>query len=359
VIVAVETWQLLATFSVADLEPHGRLAHTLASATTLTLALLLLAMRVLLVRESRRTETIAECLTDGLLCTEGKRITFANSRAQQILAETPAGEIPRVIDQASTSSAPIHYTAIIDGKRAHYLVSKVQHVVVFKDVTFLRENEEAKVTFIGTLSHEIRTPVTSLALALAMLQRTGYDPDLIRVANQDVARLRVLLEELLNVSRLKIVRNPNLLQKRSTSLSTLFRQAARDATTQAASRGVRLVTNVNAGAVTADIDPPKLSWVMATLLTDAIRLAAPGAEVRAELGAVDASDGGARAVLTVRFHRATGDGPLSGHEVVRDIIKAHGGEFIAVGKGDTVFRFTIQANFEKSGRPQHEAHPAC
>ena len=66
--------------------------------------------------------------------------------------------------------------------------------------------QEAKSHFLGTLSHEIKTPVTSLTMATRLLMRSiasipgESQRALIDTCAKDVDRLRILLDELLKVT---------------------------------------------------------------------------------------------------------------------------------------------------------------
>ncbi len=77
-------------------------------------------------------------------------------------------------------------------------------VLAIRDVTELRRAEEAREVFIGVLSHELRTPVTTILGGIDLLARDLPEPDR-RVVMEDVAaeseRLRRLVEDVLVLSR--------------------------------------------------------------------------------------------------------------------------------------------------------------
>ena len=82
-------------------------------------------------------------------------------------------------------------------------------VVVARDVTSIREAEEAKQDFVATVSHELRTPLTPLKGFLLTLLRPGYEPtpDALgefhgRMLSQ-VERLERLIEDLLSISQME------------------------------------------------------------------------------------------------------------------------------------------------------------
>ncbi|NBT36229.1 MAG: hypothetical protein EBT03_11975, partial [Betaproteobacteria bacterium] len=84
-------------------------------------------------------------------------------------------------------------------READFRALEQQKRMAEETATELRESEESKRHFLGLLSHEIRTPVTSLVLATRLLERQTSeiaDPRkrrLIETCAKDVERLRGLL----------------------------------------------------------------------------------------------------------------------------------------------------------------------
>lgn len=367
-LVMVQIFSLLLSCGVISTSHSTTSLHwMLFTSTTVTIGLILAITRFLISNESARAQAIAEFINDGLLFIEGSRVVFANPLARKLLRNTGPNptltvEVSAALEQSRKSLTPVHYEATLDGRLHHFLISKIPvpadgQIYVFQDVTFLRENEEAKVNFIGALSHEIKTPITSLAMALAMLDRSGYDPELVRIANSDVGRLRFLLDDLLNVSRLKIVRNPHNLQKRDTNLTTLVHQTIKSVSALAEHKEIRIQSRIHArGHVLANIDPTKIAWVISTLLTDAIRQTPRGNVVNITLD----YDGFLATFEVLYIRRFDSLGP-TGHAIVQDIIEAHAGRFTTTHREnqESLFKFSIHAylNRAKSTKgQQHEAH---
>ena len=77
-------------------------------------------------------------------------------------------------------------------------------MITLHDMTYLRDKERARTNLIATLSNELRTPLTSLSLAVELLQRKTPDPqhhEIIDTLVEDLARIRDLSNSLLNVTR--------------------------------------------------------------------------------------------------------------------------------------------------------------
>ncbi len=65
----------------------------------------------------------------------------------------------------------------------------------------LERAREAEHRFVGDASHELRTPLTALRGNLAYVARHGADPEVLREAEADAARLSALLDDLLALAR--------------------------------------------------------------------------------------------------------------------------------------------------------------
>lgn len=388
VLMLVQIAQILIVSGSDSLLQQHRLPWFSINLIAFAASVLLIAFRLPLLDEATRSEAIGEYINDGLLFVERDHVAFANTLALRLInggrgralregcaTADLSPEVRSTLDQATGTPAPIPFEAVIEGRKRHFFVSQIRlprsrasstkddhrQVYVFQDVTFLRENEEAKVNFIGTLSHEIKTPITSLTMALGMLERIGHDPELVRIANSDVSRLRTLLEDLLNISKLKIVGNPNALSKQETNLTALVQQSVKAIAVLSAEKKVHVGTSLQtAQHVIANIDPTKISWVLTTLLNDAIRQTTSGGRVAVTLDYVDN-----QGIIDMTYERRLDSIGPAGYTIVRDIIEAHAGRFVSThGPGNhSSFKFVIHARLKPTaafaatnGRGNNETH---
>jgi two-component system, NtrC family, sensor histidine kinase KinB len=152
-------------------------------------------------------------------------------------------------------------------------------MITLHDMTYLRDKERARTNLIATLSNELRTPLTSLSLAIELLQRETVAPkqhEMIDTVVEDLARMRDLSDSLLNVTRDETtsiaVRNITFdFAKLVTSVTKKF-------SLQAAQKKVGLRIHVGTGLESYG-DPMKLSWVVSTLIGNALRYTPEGGSV--------------------------------------------------------------------------------
>ena len=152
-------------------------------------------------------------------------------------------------------------------------------MVTLHDLTYLRDKERARTNLIATLSNELKTPLTSLSLAIELLQRETPDPkqhEIIDTAVEDLARIRDLSDSLLNITRDETtsiaVRNVTF------DFARLVTSVTRKFSLQAAQKEVALRIHVGTGLEFYG-DPMKLSWVLSTLVGNALRFAPEGGSV--------------------------------------------------------------------------------
>ena len=182
----------------------------------------------------------------------------------------------------------------------------VGSVITFRDVTEKRaaalaaENERryreaeaqnrAKDNFLATLSHELRTPMTSI-LGWVQFLRTGeYSNEELREALQMIensARLQKrLIDDMLDVSR--IILGKFQVDLRPTHLSEIVEAAVTNARHAAAERGVRLTSDlVRPPDDVVDADATRLQQVIGNILSNAIKFTPAGKQVDLRLERVD------------------------------------------------------------------------
>ncbi|MFL5351104.1 ATP-binding protein [Archangium sp.] len=226
----------------------------------------------------------------------------------------------------------------------------------------LREAQDAirvRDDFLTIASHELKTPLTPLALRLASLERRlerreQVDPALLRHARQHLVRLAALINDLLDASRIEAGRLA--LHLEPTGLDTLVERAL---TSMDAERGQhRIEYSHPAEPVRIRGDAYRLEQVIANLLENALKYS-PGdstvrvtLEVRGDFVLLAVADEGIgiprdqQEQLFERYFRArnvsvTSYGGLGlGLYISRDIVERHGGRIWVeseVGRGATFY----------------------
>jgi PAS domain S-box-containing protein len=151
------------------------------------------------------------------------------------------------------------------------------------DVSAQKRRDQLKDAFIATLSHELRTPITSIRAALGLLLSNAGNTlsppaaQLIEIAHANCQRLIRLTSDVLDLNRLESGRM-TLRYQRADAGALL--QCAIDANRALAGEskvGIRFDTP--RAPVALYVDPDRFMQVMTNLLSNAIKFSPPGEDV--------------------------------------------------------------------------------
>jgi len=223
----------------------------------------------------------------------------------------------------------------------------------------LRQMDETKQEFFARISHELRSPLTSVREA-AHLLRDGIagalnskQGRLVDIVAQSSDRLLRLVNQLLELSRARAGLLP--MDWRRVDLDRMVTRTLEELRPQAVEGGVSLVREKAAGDVTCMGDEDRLTQVVVNLVANAIRFTPTGGTVVVRLGdlgqtvALVVEDTGvgipASALGTVfepyqQAHRDRGGTGL-GLAIVRGMVEAHGGRVVVESEEGKGSRFTV------------------
>ncbi|HSV15181.1 MAG TPA: PAS domain-containing sensor histidine kinase, partial [Tepidisphaeraceae bacterium] len=245
--------------------------------------------------------------------------------------------------------------------------------VVLNDVTGLRRLDQMKSGLLALVSHELKTPLTSMRMILHLLadDRPNGLPtgdqlrELLITARDDSDRLHQIVENLLDMGRIESGRV--LMELQPIDAAELIGRSVRPLRPAYGEHGVELRVEALPADVQVMADATRIGHVFSNILSNALRYTPAGGLVRIgartlpEAVEIDLSDNGCgvpRAHLHrvfEKFYRVPGQsrgGAGLGLAIVKDIIEAHGGR-IAIesdqGRGTTV-RFTLN----RAGRERHD-----
>lgn len=241
--------------------------------------------------------------------------------------------------------------------------------LVLIDVTNLRRIDESKSGMLSLVSHELKTPLTSIRMATHLLLDERMGPltskqiELLMAARDDAERLHRIIENLLDLSRMESEREqiklfPLVPEKLTREASVPYLTKARD-------QGVTIVNKVNDQLPKVMADSSRISHVFSNLLTNALKHTMAGGQI--ELDA-NWNDGEHEVTFFVqntgitipeesftkifdRFFRMPGEKEIEGVglglAIARDIVISHGGriwvENVQEPKG-VRFSFTLKTS---------------
>jgi signal transduction histidine kinase len=194
--------------------------------------------------------------------------------------------IPKGFEEAVRVSSPPEGERILL-PRAAPIYSEAGTVtgaaIVLQDSTRLFRFDELKNDLVATVAHEFRTPLTSLRMALHLCTDGVVGPltekqaDLLFAARDDCERLQVIVDELLNLSRLESGQID--LHRRRLEPDTLVGNALDVHKAAAEQAGIDLAAELPPGLPDVFVDPDRLQLVFTNLIGNALRFAPPGSRV--------------------------------------------------------------------------------
>ena len=268
-----------------------------------------------LVTERNRARSIVNGLDEGLLLLDENRyIILANPIAcgllnlseAQLLAR-PAAEVARENDLLRTMLAPLDaprreqavaeaplLTIAQNGEEVFYRLA-VQELISFneatdkmefvgqmlllRNVSDFKKLDQVKSNFLATVSHELKTPLSSINMSLKVLadERVATDERqrLLAGIGRETQRLLRIVGELLDVSRLDTGAGIQL-NFVATALPAVVRFAAATVQPQLDNKQLTLVQELPADLPAVRADVEKTTWVLINLLANAIRYSPVG-----------------------------------------------------------------------------------
>lgn len=315
-----------------------------------------------------------------------RRVAAANAAACAILGIPRDRVIGRTLMEAlldarlesSLDAIPVGSGATFEARLgrggAHQVVVRAQRaddatlVLVLEDVTEIKRLRHMRTEFIDNLSHELRTPISTVMLLAETLAREARSADVPERVLDRIARIEVetghlaqMVNELLDLARieggtqLRLADEVDLAALAAASVDRLRLFAER--------QGVSLVVDVEPGLPRVAGDEERLGQVLVNLVHNAVKFSPDGGEVRiaigrsrdqegcAEVGVEDHGIGIAaadRSRVFERFYKADrarvrGGGTGLGLAISRHIVEGHGGQIGVESEegAGSIFRFTV------------------
>ena len=239
--------------------------------------------------------------------------------------------------------------------------------ILAAEKTKVRQAEEAKARFIADLSHQLKTPMTSLGMSVSLLweKKASLSSERVSVlldtAKDDCHRLASLINELMDIVRLEAMSKPALYGR--LDVASLVHECLRPLHKQAEEKEVRLILDLQPDLPLLSLDSLRFPWVLTNLVGNALRYTGKGGEITIRVERRDnrfyfqCHDNGcgiAPQNLSKIFERYTqlpgGDTGSAGLglAIVKEIIERHGGGIVVAsrpGEG-TTFNFWIPEQLE-------------
>jgi NtrC-family two-component system sensor histidine kinase KinB len=348
-----------------------------------------------LLRAQRTSQATIDAFPDAVLVVDSQgQVEMANPAAQRILGVVTkernqvsvpwqAPEVLRQPIQEALQEQRPYLTEEFDraivlnvhGER-HFFLSSVFPIndpygnnlgaaVLLQDITRFRLLDQVKSDLVATVSHELKTPLTSLRLALHLVLEEAVGPltpkqtELLVDARDNAELLLSRVNSLLDLSRLE--EGAEFLDLQPEAVKALLERAADSVRPRAEDKGIALIVEAPADLPLVLADNERLGYALGNLLDNALTYTDPGGRITLRghgkddtvtLSIEDTGIGIPAEHLSrvfTRFFRVPGrsqeGGSGLGLAIVREVVAAHRGSITCeshVG-GGTIFRIELKA----------------
>ena len=304
-------------------------------------------------------------MLEGVIAADGRgRITTANAAARRLLGYEADQPLPDVRQLFRSKSAREIVTSVLEGQAVQdrqldldgstLLVNarpldNEGAVLVLHDLTELRRLETVRRDFVANVSHELKTPLTSISGYAETLLTDSPDAttgrEFLKIILSNAHRMQRLVDDLLDLSRIESGRwQP---RAETVDVALAAREVWATLAERAAARDTRFELRVEPSGATIEADPDAVRQVLTNLIDNSLRYVGTSGLVtvvsRAHEGGVELSvrDNGVGITsehlprIFERFYRADMSrsreegGTGLGLSIVKHLVEAHGGRVSA------------------------------
>ncbi len=305
---------------------RGDLTHKLSSADTLEIASLAAAMNQMAaqlndristaVRQRNELEAILASMVEGVLAVDGdKRVLSMNGSAADLfgvsaelchgrtLEETiRSPQLQVLVDEVLTrqQSMADEFALFTDQEKHLHVQGAVLRdaqqrligaLVVLYDVTQIKRLENVRRDFVANVSHELKTPITSIkGYVETLLDGALNDPEdaerFLRIVANQSERLNAIIDDLLELSRVEQKAERAEIPLQQGAIRPVLQLAIEASATKAESCGVRIELSCEETLETR-INAPLLEQAIVNLIDNACKYSPAGSTVWVDAEASD------------------------------------------------------------------------
>lgn len=264
-----------------------------------------------LLEEKNRSLSIVKCIPDPVIvlntnykimllnhaCKTFFYVDENESINKYFLEVIKSSEIYEHIIDACSSKDDKYRSRIVSinvGEKQFYfdiIVTKIKninsdingYVVLFQNITKLKKLEKAKTEFVSTISHEFKTPLTSIMMGTSLIKNNALgelnskQTDIVHTIEDDTERLTTLVNNIIQLS--KVESEKEFFHFEPCSVFGIVENSIKGFIEITHSKNISLYSIVDENLPKIYADFEKTSWVINNLISNAVKFTNAGDEI--------------------------------------------------------------------------------
>lgn len=351
-----------------------------------------------ILNEKSKAEAIVESISDGIIVTDmNNNIILVNEAAEKIFNIKEQDVLdrqfleginnPKIFDSIQevlknknlkSSLKQIEISLASNNKKMYCKVyvssisknnENIGVITLLQDITKSKEIDKMKTEFIATVSHEFKTPLTSIGMSVDLLSAdkdinsNPMHKDLIRIIKEEKERMVYLIKDLLDLS--KIETGKSQIKLENCKLKSILENSIEDLKNYCDEQEAEVTLENIDENLSVYADPSKISLVIKNLISNAVKYRKENVKPKILIDIIKKSN---NVIVSVKDNgrgipqdylekifekfiqvKVSNDGKIEGTglglSICKGIIKAHNGEIwveSTVDKGST-FYFSLKS----------------
>ena len=227
---------------------------------------------------------------------------FANAEGRNLLQAVRNTGLNQFVTRTLSSAAPIEEELTVIGNPDRILQAHGAQIsdpqgkpagalIVMNDISRLKAIDQIRKDFVANVSHELKTPVTSIKGFLETLKDGAINDHstaerFLDIAIKHTDRLTNIIEDLLKLSRVEQDADLGAMKLESASVCDVVQSVVRFLDTQTTDKGVKMVVDCDE-SITIMMNRPLFEQALSNLVDNAIKYSSRDSEVSISAKRVD------------------------------------------------------------------------
>jgi two-component system, OmpR family, phosphate regulon sensor histidine kinase PhoR len=263
----------------------------------------------LLIQNNNEQKAVFASMAEGVLAVDSQErvisLNLASSRllgleqtqihGRRLREMVRNADLSRFITRALTCQEPVEADVLLHGERKRVMQARgsalhdlegrtIGAVIVLNDVTDFRRLEDIRRDFVANVSHELKTPVTSIkgfveTLLDGAMTNPGDTERFLRIIAKQADRLHAIIEDLLSLSNIEQSEDAEDIVLEPAALRGVLEGALATCQAGAGEKNIEVTLQCDS-KLSAQINPLLFEQAVLNLLDNAIKYSEPGRRVR-------------------------------------------------------------------------------